>query len=281
MTYRSVDIGDRPVTRRDLPAQPPLIWIAIADLVIDDDYQRPLGKGNWAQIDKIATHFTWAHFTPLLVAPIEGSRFAIIDGQHRTHAAALVGLTHVPCMVVDLDEAGQASAFVGVNAQVTAVSPHHVYKAALAAGETWALAAARAVEKAGAALMTANASTKHKKPGQVYCTGFIADQVRLGRAALVTQALDAIARSNHNADVWIWGYPFLKPWISVLAKVPRAQRRDLTVFLNAHPPRNLETGVDILRRKPEFMGRARAGLYQDCLQELLTAWVEAGEGRAK
>ncbi len=83
MTYRTIDIGDRPSVQVDPGPAPMLQWVKVSDLIIDDGYQRPLGKSNWTAIQKIAANFLWSRFQPLLLAPVEGGRFAIIDGQHR------------------------------------------------------------------------------------------------------------------------------------------------------------------------------------------------------
>lgn len=282
MTYRVIEIGDRPVVPRTLEARPQLQWLRIADLVIDEDYQRPLKPGSWRQIEKIAAAFTWSHFSPVLVAPV-GEKFAIIDGQHRTHAAKLVGLTEVPCMVVDLDESGQARAFAAVNGVVTAVNVGHVFKAAFRAGEPWALAAKAAVEQSGARLVPYTPSATMKKPGEVYCVAFVRDQINLGRANLLTLALAAIARCASRGDIFVWQYPFLSAFVGALQKVPRAQRRDLVAFLDSHPPAKLDQGIYLLRRSddadPDMRAKPHAALFADALRAQLERWVESGGGR--
>lgn len=281
MTYRSIDIGDRPVLATKVEARPELVWLRIADLIIDEDYQRPLKAGSWTQIEKIAKAFTWSHFSPVLVAPV-GERFAVIDGQHRTHAAKLVGLAEVPCMVLHLDETGQARAFAAVNGVVTTVTAFNVLRAALRAGEPWALAADAAVSKAGAKLMTSNRSANEKKPGEVYCPSFIADQVQLGRANVVTLALTAINGSSQRGDVFLWSYPFLRAFIGALVQAPRAQKRNLSAFIDAYPPAKLHHAVYLLKRADttpaDVRARSHAGLFGDALQEHLNRWVAAGGG---
>ena len=136
-----------------MPA-PMLEWLPIRKLVVDDRYQRPLTGTSWAAIRKIAGAFHWSRFAPVLVAPVEGGLYAIIDGQHRTHAAALCGFTSVPAMAVHMTAREQASAFTWVNGQVLRINQHQVYRAALAAGEDWALRCRDAVEAAGCRLMT-------------------------------------------------------------------------------------------------------------------------------
>jgi len=91
-------------------------------LVVDPAYQRPIiGRGRH-NVDRIARTFSWSCFAPVVVAPVEGGKFAIIDGQHRTTAAALVGLESVPCHVVAAAREAQAAAFKAINGVTTPIS---------------------------------------------------------------------------------------------------------------------------------------------------------------
>lgn len=274
MTLRTIDIGDREVMPAEVSRRPELVWLRIADLLIDDRYQRELTDRSWRQIERIAKAFTWSHFSPVLVAPV-GDKFSIIDGQHRTHAAKLVGLTEVPAMLLDLDDAGQARAFAAVNGMATAVSAAQVYRAALLAGEPWAVEAEKSVEQAGAQLMAYNASAANKKPGEVYCVGWVREQIEAGRGALLTRALAAIAGSGQRNDLFIWSYPFLKAWLLALRNVPKAKGADLSAFLDAFPPARLDKAVYLLKRgdDPEFRLQSHAALLADALQARLEDWV--------
>src|SRR5271155_4233368 len=81
-------------------AAPMLQWLKITDLVVDPAYQRPIiGKGR-QNVDRIAREFSWSCFAPVVVSPVEGRKFAIIDGQHRTTSAAIVGYESVPSQIV-------------------------------------------------------------------------------------------------------------------------------------------------------------------------------------
>ena len=124
----------RPMTVN--PGSAPILqWVKIVDLVVDDRYQRDLKFGNWKAIRRIAQNFKWSRFSPVFVAPVEGGKFAIIDGQHRTHAAAICGFSEVPCQVVHMSRDEQAAAFAAVNGLVTKVTLWNIYKAALVAAE--------------------------------------------------------------------------------------------------------------------------------------------------
>ncbi|MDF3607736.1 ParB N-terminal domain-containing protein [Paracoccus sp. DMF-8] len=136
--FRAIDVSGQPALEPADQAAPVLDWIPIRQLVVDDRYQRPLTRAGWQTIRRIAENFRWSRFSPVLVAPMPGALWAIIDGQHRTHAAAICGHDKVPCMSVHMDTAEQAQAFADVNGTVTRITVHHVFKAALAAGENWA-----------------------------------------------------------------------------------------------------------------------------------------------
>lgn len=162
--YRTVDLtGMDPVQPASQPA-PQLIWVEIRDLVIDDRYQRPLIAGNRIAIKRIAADFRWSRFSPVLVAPVEGGKYALIDGQHRAHAAALCGFERVPAMVALVAPEEQALAFIEINTRQIKVRGVAIYRAALAAGEAWAAECRDRVEAAGCRLMTANWSQARKSP---------------------------------------------------------------------------------------------------------------------
>lgn len=220
MTRRgiSVNIEGRSAAAVDPGPAPMLQWLPINSLVIDEAYQRPLGRGNWIAIEKIAANFQWSRFSPVLVAPIEGGLFAVIDGQHRTHAAAICGLTEVPAMVVQVGIEEQSRAFAWVNSQSIRVSVFHVFKAALSAKEDWAIRADAAVSAAGCRLMTSNATSSSKQAGQIYCVGFIRKMIEAGNDAAVTAALSAI-RSTPSMDRAVAYTDFLvRPWTMAIVQ---------------------------------------------------------------
>lgn len=218
----------------DFGPAPMLQWIPIANLVVDDSYQRDLKPGNWKAIMFIAEHFRWSRFSPVLVAPVEGGRFAVIDGQHRAHAALLCGVEELPCQVVQMDVREQAASFAAVNGAVTQVTLWNIYKAALAAGETWALACQRACADAGCVLMDHNASTANKRPGEIYAIQLIRKPVEAGHAASVTQALAGVRRSEFGESTEAYGNEILKPLIAAVCDRPWLAERqiDLAPFMD-------------------------------------------------
>jgi ParB-like nuclease domain len=91
----ATEIGSRsmasvfPLRLGPLRPAPFLEWIAVERLVVDTEYQRESGRRGATNVIQIAEHFDRSKFAPVIVAPVEGGRFAIVDGQHRTTAATL------------------------------------------------------------------------------------------------------------------------------------------------------------------------------------------------
>lgn len=236
MTYRTIDLtGLVAVEGAEPGIAPQMQWLALSDLVIDDRYQRPLLPNSMAAIQKIAREFSWAQFSPVLVAPVEGGRWAIIDGQHRAHAAALCGFAQVPAMIVMVEPTAQAQAFVRINTSHTPVRAEALYRAALAAGEAWALRARRAVEAGGCRLMTFNATTKSKKPFEVYATTLIRQMIEAGHDAAVTSGLRALVDLD-PASVANFSNTLLAPWLGAVAQVKGGHKADLLGVLRKNRP---------------------------------------------
>jgi hypothetical protein len=179
-------------------AAPMLQWIKIVDLIVDPAYQRPIvGKGR-RNVDRIARAFSWSCFAPVVVSPVEGGKFAIIDGQHRTTAAALVGLDSVPCQIVIAAREEQAAAFKAINGITTPISRMALHAAALVAKEPWAIQLAEACACAEVELLRYPVPTNMQSPGQTMAVGAIAHCLkRYGKATLIT-ALQCVTQTDNN-----------------------------------------------------------------------------------
>jgi len=187
---------DRPLQlNRDFGWRGKFDWIDIDRLVIDRSYQRLILVKGKINVRRIAEQFEWALFAPLVVAPREKGRFAIIDGQHRATAAKARGdIKQLPCLVIEADYATQARAFATINGQVTKVSPQMIHRARAAAGEKDALELNRICARAGVVLLA------YPKPatvvGETMSVGTIAKCLaRFGEKVLVT-ALETVTRTS-------------------------------------------------------------------------------------
>jgi hypothetical protein len=273
---RCIDLGGRARTPGRKGKLPLLTWLAIDALRFDDSYQRGLGKGNWKNIETIAGDFDWARFTPILAAPLDDGVFAVIDGQHRTHAAALRGFDAVPAMVVPMTHAEQARAFAWVNGQVTAITIFHVYKAALVAGEPCALEAREVVAAAGCRLMPYPVSGSNRKPREIDSVGLVRAHVSAGRGTLLTAVFRAISESDLGDWPDVWGGAVLKGFLAALVALDDWQGVDLAGFLRAHDIVEVYDKTEVMRRSREgFARQLRSTVYRETLLALMKKQVRA------
>jgi hypothetical protein len=179
-------------------AAPMLQWLKIADLVVDPAYQRPIIGNGRRNVDRIAHSFSWSCFAPVVVSPVEGGKFAIIDGQHRTTSAAILGFESVPCQVVIAAQEEQAAAFKAINGTTTPISQMALHAAALVASEPWAVQIAHVCACAEVELLRYPVPVDKQAPGQTMAVGAIARCLRqYGEATLIT-ALQCVTQTSNN-----------------------------------------------------------------------------------
>jgi len=167
-------------------------WIEIEQLVVDPQYQREILGAGRRNIASIAGNFRWSHFAPVIVAPIEGGRYAIVDGQHRTTAAAIVGIKSVPCLVILADRAEQARAFKAVNAQTTRMHPTAMFRAAVTAGDPAALAAFEMAAAAEVVICTKPVSAQDMKARQTLAVRQLSNMAAQDACGTLTLRLCAL-----------------------------------------------------------------------------------------
>jgi hypothetical protein len=167
-------------------------------------------------VRRIAAEFRWSKFAPLVVAPIEGGRFAIIDGQHRATAAALIGVEQVPAQVIIADMAAQAEAFKSINGQVTRMHKLALHAAALAAGDGAAAELAAVAQAAGVTLLRYPVMSQAMKPGETMALGAIGEGLKLyGRETVIT-ALTCVTETENNKPGVLAG-PVIRALCATLA----------------------------------------------------------------
>ncbi|NEU14568.1 ParB N-terminal domain-containing protein [Methylobacterium sp. BTF04] len=175
-----------------------LQWLRIDDLVVDTSYQRPIvGRGR-INVSRIARDFNWTFFAPVVVSPVEGGKFAIIDGQHRTTAAAVCGFDSVPCQVVIAAQGEQAAAFKAINGVITPITPMALYAAALIAREDWAIEITGICDEADVSLLRYPIATDRQVPGQTMAVGALRACLRRYRHRNLVIALRCITQTDNN-----------------------------------------------------------------------------------
>ena len=185
-------------TSEFLPGPAPVLdWIKVEKLVVDNEYQRGISRRGAINIAQIAHHFDWSKFAPVIVAPVEGGLFAIVDGQHRTTAAMLRGLNSVPCQIVQADRAKQAAAYAAVNGNVTKTTHTQLFHAKLAAGDNLAKAVAAICSAADVTVIRTNTTQSNMKVGQTSAVGALMRCYDLYSGTILLLALKCI---THTAD---------------------------------------------------------------------------------
>jgi hypothetical protein len=175
---------------------PFLQWIEVDKLVVDSEYQREIGKRGAANVQQIAENFEWSKFAPVIVAPIEGGQFAIVDGQHRTSAAILRDQKAVPCQVVQADRAKQAAAYAAVNGSITKTTAQQLFHAKVAARDAQALQLSEVCVAAGVEIVRKNLNQSQAKSGQTQAVTALSRCLAVyGRDTLIT-ALQCITQTG-------------------------------------------------------------------------------------
>lgn len=256
--FKRAQLNDQP--------QPQLIWARLEDLVIDRSYQRNLTPKGRGAIQRIANGWDWRKFQPILVAPTTMGKLAIVDGQHRAHAAALVGLEAIPAMTVAMTLQEQAAGFAAVNRDRVKINLNQIYRAELAAGTEWAVAARDAVEAADCKLATSNPSAAMKEPRVVYSIGLIRRMVSNGEAEAISVGLRAITESHQRDETDAYGGAVLTPWLTALAQNQRFLRLDLALRFDTLDIRSMLDDAHIRARQSG--GGARGMVTAEIVERL-------------
>lgn len=274
--YREIMIPKRIASQVPEAGSAPILdWLPIEKLRIDDRYQRQLLPGNWKVITRIASQFKWSRFSPVFVAPIEGGFYAIIDGQHRTHSALVCGFDQVPCQIVSMTMIEQASAFAAVNGNVTKVTNWQIFRAALAAEESWAISLRDVVAAGGCKMMTSNSSADSKQPCEIYSVAQMRRLMEKFPHDVIADALSTFARAEgYNDNPEIWSGHLLLPLLSGFCQRPAAIRH--TEFVAGLELWDVWAVVDGITS--EIMRRRRLGLPAPSKKEMLEThaleWID-------
>lgn len=180
---------------------PRLDFLPLAQLRIDDSYQRRIEGRGLQTIVRICNEFDWRRFTPLMVARIAGKQelYAIIDGQHRATAALLRGFDRVPCAIVDAQLDEQPAIFAAINGNVTPVTIFQLFKAARAAKAEWARDIDEACETGGIVPLLYPKSKANIRPFETMAIGTLRRSIMRFGKEQVGRAIKA-ATAEPGAD---------------------------------------------------------------------------------
>lgn len=203
----------------DLGMKPGLSWIPVRNLRIDPGYQREIIRNGARNIGSIAKNFDWSLFGIVVVANIGGAEFAIVDGQHRTIAAALRGIEEVPCVIIYADPGKQAKAFAAINGNVTAISKMAIFHAEVMADDADAVALRDACAAADVTVCKYPVPANMMEMGQTLAIGTLKMAMKTYGAAHLTTALRCITRVGY-ANIGLVKAPIIKALCHVLDAEP-------------------------------------------------------------
>ncbi len=275
MAIRTIDTSGMEPVDTKVKGKPEVAFVLIKDIIIDERYQRSMERTGLRNVRKIAQNFDWAKFSPVMLSRRENGQFAIIDGQHRTHAAALCGISEVPAMVSDLSIEEEAAAFSWINGAVTALTGNQIFKAALAAFEPWAVQCDSVVERAGCKLMTYNAQASRKKPGQVFCINLVRRMVESGHSTELYVVLSGIRESRVKDDIRYYNGFGLAALVPAVITAGVKQPSAVTAFLDAHDLDEVARLVARVQEMPENKGKSFKGLFASSVTVLLKQHLKA------
>ena len=146
----------KPAARMPFPPPsgrlPSIEWVPIAELELDDSYQRSVETGASRKlIAGIANRWDWDLLDVLKVSRRPDDRKFVIDGQHRKAAAVMRGdIPQLPCVLKRCSgPEEEARLFVAANRGRKAMSRLDDFRAAVGGGEPEAMTIARLIEAAG------------------------------------------------------------------------------------------------------------------------------------
>ncbi|MGE3582813.1 MAG: DUF6551 family protein [Hyphomonadaceae bacterium] len=162
---------------------PPTERIRLAQLAVNEEYQRELTPNSRRLIKKMAMEWDWAAFKPPSVIPV-GSLYEVIDGQHTAIAAVTNGtIDWLPCLVhAERPLKERAGAFVRLNSDRIALTRAAIFHAQVAAGDANAVGVVNTLKRAQCTLLlTPPATQGDYKPGETMALGTLcAIQKRYG-----------------------------------------------------------------------------------------------------
>lgn len=204
MTYRritAIDILQPEHTPLNRGPKPTFEWIPIANLRVNEEYQRPLKRESITAIRRIASEFSWLKFGALRVAPIadtEPQLYSLIDGQHRATALALLDVTSAPCLISEASEAEQASAFAAINGNIVRVLALTTFRAAVISGDPSALALVAICREAGVTIAPYPTQNSSLKPGETNAIGTLKHCIKRYSSDTLKLALRCITETPNN-----------------------------------------------------------------------------------
>lgn len=166
-------------------------------IMIDPDFQRNLSPRSKRLIKRMIRGWDWALFVPPAIYADESGVELAYDGQHTLIAAAT--RDDIDMLPMDLhkeipNQEAAANAFVGRNTERLGVTSFQKYKAALVAGQYWAVTIEKASQKLG--FRVPFYADQAGKPDQVMAIGTMKELLDLRGEAKFVQVMRVLSGKN-------------------------------------------------------------------------------------
>ena len=227
---RPLIAADMPQPSLALGERAELCLLPLDRLVVDDRYQRAIGRQGKPNVLRILASFDWRKFTPVVVTPVGDGLYAVIDGQHRATAALMhPAIDMVPCMVIRVTPEEAAACFAAINGAVTKITAGQIWRARVRSGEASALALNRALEAAGVRVLAYKGPSEPYKVGDTFAIGTLESMfAKYGPEVLVT-ALQSITQSGTGNPGCVVA-PMIAAMCRIVFERPALQAAPTTLF---------------------------------------------------
>lgn len=257
-----------PVPNANIGARPELRWLPLSRLVVDERYQRAIGRQGRPNVIRILENFEWNKFSPLIVTPIENDLFAIIDGQHHgTSALMHPEIDEVPCLIIRVTPEEAAACFAAINGQVTAISRGHIWRARVAAGDPDAGALSRVLAAADVTVVTQKSPTEGYRLGETLAVGTLESMFKQHGADVLTIALQAITQTGDGNKGCVVA-PLIRALCAIVAGVVEFQRKPTLLYELMD-----EISLPTLLRESAAAASLKNGRHADVLRETLAGYL--------
>ena len=180
---------------RDPGEVPVLDWVDKGLIDVDPAYQRPLDENR---VQRILDWFDWKSFGALILAPVDGGRFHVTDGQHRLEAAKRhPRVAVVPGVIIAAAGTQEEAAnFIAINRDRKNISALDRYWAELTSGDPEAQTVDQVCQRAGVKLLRYPGSGGKNNAGETVAIAAIRSVIDKHGALRARQILEVPAKAG-------------------------------------------------------------------------------------
>lgn len=267
----------KPVLAADMP-QPSmalgdraeLCLLPLDRLVVDDRYQRSIGKQGRPNVLRILAGFDWRKFAPVVVTPVGDGLYAIIDGQHRATAALMhPSIDMVPCMVIKVTPEDAAAVFSAINGQVTRITPMQIWKARVVARDPVAVQVDAILRAADVKIIASKMPGQPYRKGETMAVGTLEGCFKKYGSDVLSTALQSITQSG-NGNPGCLTAPMIVVMCEIIGSIDVWQRQPSKLF-ELMDELNLDRVLAQTASEAKLQRRPQAAILRELIANHLAA----------